>query len=170
MEKSWDKEPPHVRFMKRLIRERAIDLMRSPEYLRSLRHRNDIVVSDQRRFGHIWQEHGTNIYKLIAEAHGEKWDAEDEQKEAFRAQCTMKKEAPVNQRGLTKGNDNLASTCEESARRWIDELQGESEASFGLLEEAEGRLSGARAQEETQGQEEEKRSGSFYRRAGGSGP
>ena len=166
MEKSWDKESPHVRIMKRLIRERAIDLMRSPEYLRSLRHRNDIVVSDQRRFGHIWQEHDTNIYKLIAEAQ----DAEDEQKEAFRAQCTTKKEAPVNQRGLTKGNDNLASTCEESPRGWIDELQGESEASFGLVEEAEGSLSGARAEEEAQGQEEEKRSGSFYRRAGGSGP
>ena len=166
MEKSWDAESPHVRFMKRLIRERAVDLMRSPEYLRSLRHRNDVVVSDQRRFGHIWQEHGTNIYKLIAEAHGENWDAEDEQKEAFRAQSCTKKEVPVNQRGLTEDHDNLATTCEESPRRWIDELQGEPEASFGLVEEAEGLLSGGGA-EETQGQEEEKRSGSFYRRAGG---
>ena len=160
------KDPPAVRFMKRLVRERAVDLMGSDDYLRSLRHRNDVAVSDQRRFGHIWQEYGTNVYQLIAGAHGETWDAEDEQKEAFRAQ---KKEPPVNQRALALGdNDNLATTCEESPRRWIDELQGKPEEGLGLLEKTEGQL-GGEAQEETR-KEEVSRSRGFYRRAGGGCP
>ena len=37
----------------------------------------------QKLFGKVWEEYGTNVYRLIAEAHGEPWDAEDEEKTAF---------------------------------------------------------------------------------------
>ena len=81
----WENDDPRAVFMRRLIRQRAVEFMRSPKYLRSLRFRNDLAIRDQKMFGHIWEEYETNVYQLIAEAHGETWDAETEEKEQYRA-------------------------------------------------------------------------------------
>ena len=82
MHQAWeaDSESASARFMKRLIRSRAVEFMHSPDYLKSLRFDYARATSNQKRFGHIWEEYGTNIFQLIAEAHGENWDAEDEEK------------------------------------------------------------------------------------------
>ena len=84
MHKTWEDDTPHTRFWSRLIRQRAEQFMRYEEYLRALRHRNDIAKHDQKLFGAIWTEHGTNVYKLIARACGDVWDDEDDEKNAAR--------------------------------------------------------------------------------------
>ena len=148
----WEYETPQQRFWKRLVRQRAESFMLDEKYLLSLRHRNDLVKADQKRFGHIWAEHNTNIYKLIAKAHGENWDAEDEQKTAY-ALHEQKKTAPIPQRE----NDNLVAACETSTRGGEHLLQGEPE-------ESEQELEKGRKEEEGKGA---CRRGGFYRAAGG---
>ena len=168
----WENDDPRAVFMRRLIRQRAVEFMRSPKYLRSLRFRNDLAVRDQRMFGHIWEEYKTNVYQLIAEAHGETWDAETEQKEQYRARhdaaaLQEKIEAPVNQR---ERDDDLVAAREAGSREREHQLQGEPEASIRLVEEDEGRGGCKKACcEEARAEEEGRRSGRFYRRAGGSG-
>ena len=172
----WENDDPRALFMKRLIRQRAVEFMRSPKYMRLLRHRNDLAVRDQRMFGHIWAEYGTNVYQLIAEAHGETWDAETEEKERYRAEHDAsesepeKIEAPVNQK--KRGHDDLVAAREGGARERQHQLQGEPEKSIRLLEEDEGRGKRACCEEEGPAAKKEgrARSGSFYRRAGSREP
>jgi len=170
----WENDDPRALFMKRLIRQRAVEFMRSPKYMRLLRHRNDLAVRDQRMFGHIWAEYGTNVYQLIAEAHGETWDAETEEKERYRAEHDAsepeKIEAPVNQK--KRGHDDLVAAREGGARERQHQLQGEPEKSIRLLEEDEGRGKRACCEEEGPAAKKEGRArrGSFYRRAGSREP
>ena len=131
MHNAW-KEDARARFWKRLVRQRAIANMQDVQYLQHLRCRNDLAKAAQKRFGHICEEHGTNIYKLIASAHGENWDAEDEEKNAFR----MKNDCIVTQR--EKNHDNLDRTCPKSPCRGINQLQGIAQKGISLLEEGEG--------------------------------
>ena len=152
---SWDDEGPTARFWKRLVRERALEFMRSPDYLKGLRHDNKRAVADQKAFGHIWEEFGTNVYQLIAGAHGESWDEEDEQKQMQRVATAPNKTPPLHQR---QNDDNLVAACETSTRGGEHLLQGEFEASEQELEE--GR------KEEGKGV---CRRGGFYRAAGGTG-
>ena len=123
----WE-EAPHARFWKRLVRQRAESNMLDEEYLRQLRCRNDRALEDQKMFGHIWAEHGTNIYKLIAKAHGENWDNEDDEKTA---PLLGKIGATVTQ----KGNDNLVAAREGGPRQGLNELQGIAEKGVRVLEE-----------------------------------
>ena len=162
MHKVWEAESATTLFWKRLIRERAVEFMRSPDYLRALRHRNDQAREDQKRFGHIWEEYGTNVYKLIAEACGETWDEEDDAKCPAAEERHAKKEAAVNQKGAIASDDDLVATCEASACERIDELQGKFEESFRELEEAKKRREAEEGQKKGRGEE-------FYRRAGGGG-
>ena len=69
MQKVWEDESPAARFMRRLVRERAIEFMRSPDYLKPLRFDYERAKRDQKLFGEIWAEYGTNIFQLIAKAH-----------------------------------------------------------------------------------------------------
>ena len=124
MHKVWEAESATTLFWKRLIRERAVEFMRSPDYLRALRHRNDQAREDQKRFGHIWEEYGTNVYQLIAEACGETWDEEDDAKCPAAEERHAKKEAAVNQKEAIASDDDLVATREASACERVDELQG----------------------------------------------
>ena len=154
---SWDDEGPTARFWKRLVRERALEFMRSPDYLKGLRYDNKRAVADQKAFGHIWEEFDTNVYQLIAGAHGESWDEEDEQKEMQRVATAPNKTPPLHQR---QNDDNLVAACETSTLGGEHLLQGEFEASEQELEE--GR------KEEGKGKGVCRRGG-FYRAAGGTG-
>jgi len=159
MQQSW--EDPHAAFLSRLVRERAIEFMRSKQYMKSLRHRNDEAINMQKRFGHIWEEYGTNVYELIAEAHGENWDAEDEEKHRGR---DAKKEVAITQRA--RHDDDLVTAREEGPRRGQHELQGKPEASERELEEGEIGLSSS-TEEKGAGPQKGCRREGFYRRAGG---
>ena len=155
---SWDDEGPTARFWKRLVRERALEFMRSPDYLKGLRHDNKRAVADQKAFGHIWEEFGTNVYKLIAGAHGEswdQWDEEDEQKEMQRVATAPNKTPPLHQR--QNDGRHLVAAREASTRGGEHLLQGEPE-------ESEQELEKGRKEEEGKGA---CRRGGFYRAAGG---
>ena len=165
MQKVWEDESPTARFMRWLIRDRAIEFMRSPDYLRPLRYDYDRAKRDQKRFGHIWEEFGTNVFQLIAEAHGENWDAEDEEKH-----CSRKNEVAITQR-VTGQNDDLVTTCETGTRERQHQLQGKPEASISVVEEDQGKgdqIRGGACKTETEAREKGKgRREDFYRRAGG---
>ena len=177
MEEAW-KPDPVARFWQRLIRERAVEFMRDPKWMKPLRYDNDEAMRLQKRFGAVWEEFGTDIYKLIAEAHNEKWDVEDEEKHApvlakveyAAVPLWVKKESTVNQRN----DDDLAPARQASPRKRLDELQGKPEEGERVLEKEE-RISlslGGSTEEETPRPQEKggKRGGrreDFYRRAGG---
>ena len=174
MQGLWVDENPAKTFLNKLRRQRAIMFMRNRAYLRQLRYNHEMAERDQKAFGRIWAEYGTDVNGLIADAHGEDWEMplQEESKEEVRAR--HKKEAAVNQR--TAYNDNLVATREKSSRGGLDELQGQLKASVSVLEEEQG---GGRSKspkskgspKETGSQEEEKemhrlRGESFYRSAG----
>ena len=164
------------RFMTRLKEERAQMFMRDREYMKTLRFKYEVARDMQKMFGKIWAEHGTDVFQLIAEAHGETWDAETEEKERYRAEHDAsesepeKIEAPVNQK--KRGHDDLVAAREGGARERQHQLQGEPEKSIRLLEEDEGRGKRACCEEEGPAAKKEgrARSGSFYRRAGSREP
>ena len=151
MEDMWEAEPAAARFMRRLVKQRAEQLMRDKVYLKTLRCNYAVAKRLQKRFGDVWSEFGTNIFELIAGSCEEDWDAEDEEKNAFAQH--EKKTSPMNLKENTR-DDDVVATCEKGARRGLDQLQGKLETGLGELEEAEG---------------QEGRGEGFYRRAGGSG-
>ena len=156
MQKVWEDNSPAAKFWRQLVRDRATEYMRDPLFLRDMRHDYTMVREYQKRFGRVWAEYGTDIYKLIAEACGECWDSEDEEK----------KEAAVNQRIAAK-DDDLVGAREKDPRGREHELQGKPEASLGLLEE--GRCSRRRkgsAEEAAPKEKSSRRGEDFYRRAG----
>ena len=155
----WEDDSPTARFWRQLIRQRACMFMKHREYLVTLRGNYEEAKRMQKRFGHVWAEYGTDIYKLTAEACGENWDFEDEEKNAF-ARAAVKKEAAVKQK-----DDNLAPARQAGSRRGLDQLQGISEESECVLEEEEGLL-GKSPQKEAR-QEGSGRRADFYRKAGG---
>ena len=144
-------EDPVENFWACLVRDRAIEFMHSTSFLRSLRQKHDDAKRLQKRFGHVWQEYDTDIYKLIAEGCGENWDLE-------------KKDTAVNQEN--KGDDNLVAARETGTRERLDELQGIVEESECVLEEEEGQVSKGKRQEEIKSSKRGRRSADFYRRAG----
>ena len=154
----WDQEDPRQRFWKRLVRERAVEFLKCPDYMKKLRFNYEQAKSDQALFGDIWAEYGTNVFQLIAEAHGETWDAEDEEKHC------VKKDVAVNQR--KEPDDDLVGAREESPRERQHLLQGEPEASLGVLEEEQGQVGNAEEEEAARQGLQGRREG-FYRRAGG---
>ena len=147
MHKAWEDDSPHARFRRQLVRQRADANMIDTEYLRSLRYRNDRAKHDQKLFGEIWATHGTNVYKLIAKAHGENWDSEDDEKTA----PALKKLHQLQQRE-NNGNacKQLVSARESGSRERQHKLQREPQESFGLLEkEGKGCTKGSERQEES---------------------
>ena len=152
--------------------------MNHREYLQTLRGNYEEAKQLQKRFGQVWAEYGTDVYKLTAEACGENWDfdsargdsLQDEEKSAFARAAANKKEAAVEQ----NKDDNLAPARQAGPRRGLDQLQGISQEGECVLEEEEGvrGLLGRSQKVEEARQEEEKGSGGgrradFYRRAGG---
>ena len=120
--------------------------MQDAEYMRHLRYQNDRAKQDQKLFGHIWEEYGTNVYKLIAKACGESWDAEDDEKTGL-GRFAEKKTAPIQQRE-TIDNDDVVTTCEEGPRRREHKLQGKPEASVRVVEEDKGCSESKKGQED----------------------
>ena len=94
MEATWVHNSPHVVFWRRLLNERVDELVNSPDWLKRLRFAHDEVRWWRKNCGHIFEERGLNLYHLIAQAHGEVWDEEDEQKCA-QAEEEKKAERPA---------------------------------------------------------------------------
>ena len=133
MHKAWKSENAAEIFLNKLRRQRAIEFMRNASYLKGLRNDFERARQDQKFFGKIWEEYGTNVYKLIAKACGETWDAEDDEKTGL-GRFAEKKTAPLQQRETIE-NDNVAPTCKGGSLEGIYELQRKPQESIGLLEE-----------------------------------
>ena len=82
MERVWEDDSPHAEFIRTLMNNRVTELLSSKEWLKVLRYRHDEVKWWLKRAGHIFKERNVNLYQRIAQAHGECWDMEDEQKSA----------------------------------------------------------------------------------------
>ena len=125
MESVWNVETAHQRFWRRLLNQNIDRLIRDPEkfLLKHMRYDNAMAKDYQKRYSTILAERGTSMYKLIAEACGEQWDSEDEQKCPSQLE---KKCVPSNQRN--QGNhDDLDRTREIGVleRQGLgDEVQG----------------------------------------------
>ena len=150
MEKLWEEDSAHGRFWAQLIQENADRRMLDDEYLKRLRYRHDLAKEDQKRFGHIWARHNTNIYKLIASACGEVWDNEDEEKHGGKSsartpwsQRSRESASALQKTGCipTKGNDNLDRAREESPRSRQHQFQGIPQAGECILEGEKGQES-----------------------------
>ena len=170
-DEAW-RAPAAETFLRRLREQRARSFMRDSVYLKSMRHNVEGAKQMQKWFGSIWAEYDTDIYKLIAEACGENWDMEDEQKSEF-ARETAKKAATDKQKA-SSNHDDLAPTCEKDSRGGLHKFQGVPQASLGVLEENKGRFKIIRTRSSPQKappQEESRsrrgRREDFYRSAGG---
>ena len=86
MEAAWDGSSPHAAFWRRLLNDRVDLLVNDQEWLKRLRFSHDEVRWWLKNCKHIFEERGLNLYTLIAQAHGEVWDEEDEQKCAHAAE------------------------------------------------------------------------------------
>ena len=82
MEAVWGKETKHQRFWRQLLNDRVNELLNDPEkvLLRHMRHDYEMVKRHLHYFGAVLKERNLCLYKLIAEACGEVWDEEDEEK------------------------------------------------------------------------------------------
>ena len=73
-------ETAHQKFWRSLLNQNVDNIVRDREHLRSLRFNHELMKRYQKRFGHVFEERGINLYQLIAKACGEVWDEEDEEK------------------------------------------------------------------------------------------
>ena len=190
MQETWGTTTPVQRFWARLKRNRAREFMRDVPYMKSLRFNYKVACDMQKMHGDVWAEYGTDVFRLIAEAHGETWDggtdvfhlAEEAHGETWDSEDEEKKKGPaVKPKGKDLKHDDLVAAREKSPCRGLDQLQGEPEEGLSELEEDEG-LQGRQlwrrkggAEEEAKGpsrpQKEEEvhrlRREGFYRTAGG---
>ena len=84
MEKVWEDDSPHSTFFRRLLNDRVDEMVNSPTWLKRLRYRHEEVKWWMKRAKFVFEERGINLYQLIAQAHGECWDEEDEEKSQSR--------------------------------------------------------------------------------------
>ena len=94
MEVAWLDDTPHARFWRRLLNGRVDEIVSDTKHLRSLRTDYTRVKDYQRRYKHIFEERGLNLFELIAKACGEVWDNEDEEKGG-----AAKKKCPIGGKG-----------------------------------------------------------------------
>ena len=150
MESVWEHDTPHARFWRQLLQQNADQRRLDEEYLKRLRFQPARAKEDQKRFGDIWAEHNTNIYKLIASACGEVWDNEDEEKHGGKSsartpwsQRSRESASALQKTGCipTKGNDNLDRAREESPRSRQHQFQGIPQAGECILEGEKGQES-----------------------------
>ena len=177
MQKVWSMSPQEA-FLDRLLRQRVASMLEKPEHLKYLRRDHSKLKRLQRLFGRYLDEANTSMYKLVAAAHGESWDFEDDEKNPDRNRTDADSGGPADFFPGVQGkgkDDDLVGAREEGARLWEHELQREPQASERVVEEAEG-LGGKGTENEAQGPQEEgrgrgarrARSRSFYEQAGGS--
>jgi len=153
MEAMWIDDSPHVRFWRELLNSRVDSLVSSPDWLRGLRYDHKAVKWWQKRCGHIFEERGLNLYHLIAEANGECWDEEDEQKHAH---IPAEKNVPPLKRKEEKPRQTHNAICLDHPRK--ERVRRQEEEKFGL----HLRPGNERRQVDLQARRED-----FYRRAGG---
>ena len=95
--KMWDKRTPHQRFWDNLVGGALDRLLECPDEIRALRFKYDEVCRLQKTLKLALDKRGTSMMRLVAEAHGEVWDEEDDEKQ--QARQSMEKKVPLRSKG-----------------------------------------------------------------------
>ena len=93
----WDERTPHQRFWDNLVNGALDRLLKCPDQIKALRYDYDEMRRVQKTLGLALDQRGTSMMRLVAEAHGETWDAEDDEKQA--ACQSMEKSVPLKSKG-----------------------------------------------------------------------
>ena len=115
MESIWRQRDPVAQFWERLLNDNVDRLLRDPEkfLLKHMRYDHDFLRDYQRRFGTVLKARGLNLYRLVAEACGEVWDNEDDEKGCFQP----KKESPMDQRKCRQLGSPTSNRCTQREKR-----------------------------------------------------
>ena len=65
MEIAWGNDTPHSRFWRRLLRERADEILASPEWLQRLRYNWTELTQTCKRFEHVFKERGIDFMEHV---------------------------------------------------------------------------------------------------------
>ena len=116
---SWDKKTAHQRFWDNLVNGALDRLLECPEELKSLRFDYEELRRRQKTLGLALDQRGTSMMRLVAEAHGEHWDSEDEEKfESGAKKCPNEVKAPIREQHAVE----VGTACQICVRE--GEIQG----------------------------------------------
>ena len=93
----WDQRTPHQRFWDNLVNGALDRLLQCPDEIKALRYNYDEMRRLQKCLGLALDQRKTSMMRIVAEAHGELWDAEDDEKQ--QARQTMEKIVPLKSKG-----------------------------------------------------------------------
>ena len=112
--KMWDKRTPHQRFWDNLVGGALDRLLQTPEQIKALRFDYEGLRRLQKTLGPALDKRGTSMMQLVAEAHGEIWDAEDDEK--AQARLTMEKSVPLKSKGNPENAIQVGAAREVGVR------------------------------------------------------
>ena len=140
MEAAWVHNSPHVVFWRRLLNERVDELVNSPDWLKRLRFAHDEVRWWRKNCGHIFEERGLNLYHLIAQAYGEVWDEEDEQKCAQAEEekvdpSVLKRKTPTSRHAVRLDHPRQGRLRPQQEEEPVLQVRPSDERREGLLQE-----------------------------------
>ena len=124
----WDERTPHQRFWDNLVNGALDRLLKCPDQIKALRYDYDEMRRVQKTLGLALDQRGTSMMRLVAEAHGEIWDAEDDEKQAARQSIEeilerTEKSVPLK----SKGNPVTEDAIQMGAAREIGVREGQSQ-------------------------------------------
>ena len=93
----WDQRTTHQRFWDNLVNGALDRLLQCPDEIKALRFNYDELRRLQKTLGLALDQRKTSMMRIVAEAHGELWDAEDDEKQ--QARQTMEKIVPLKSKG-----------------------------------------------------------------------
>ena len=101
----WDQRTPHQRFWDNLVNGALDRLLQCPDQIKALRYDYEEMRRVQKTLGLALDQRGTSMMRLVAEAHGEIWDAEDDEKQAARQSIEeilerTEKSVPLKSKGI----------------------------------------------------------------------
>ena len=117
----WDRKTAHQRFWDNLVNGALDRLLENPEGVKALRFDYDDLRRLQKTLGPALDKRGTSMMQLVAEAHGEIWDAEDDEK--AQARLTMEKSVPLK----SKGNPVDQHAIQVGAAREVGVREGQGQ-------------------------------------------
>ena len=117
----WDQRTPHQRFWDNLVNGALDRLLQCPDEIKALRYNYDEMRRLQKCLGLALDQRKTSMMRIVAEAHGELWDAEDDEKQ--QARQTMEKIVPLK----SKGNPVDQHALQVGAAREVGVRQGQGQ-------------------------------------------
>ena len=86
----WDQKTAHQRFWDNLVNGALDRLLQCPDEIKALRYNYDEMRRLQKCLGLALDQRKTSMMRIVAEAYGETWDSEDDEKQAEEKSVPMK--------------------------------------------------------------------------------